>query len=546
MERTITFHMDGSHISIQSNENEKMDDVISKLSSKKHIDLSSSMFLYKGEQLKRNLTFDDIANKVDLARSEMNIVVNTIENNSDDEKEITTKSKMIICPQCKELCKINIYDYKIALYACKNNHKTSNIFFKDFDNSQMIDENKIKCGECQKNNKRDTYNNEFYICKICNQNICPICKKNHYKNHNNIINYDLNPFLCNEHNRAFNSFCNDCKKDICIFCEKEHQYHYTISYGSLFLSQNDLKNNLNELKYNFGQIKNNEIKNDAEVIQNFESYYKISEYIINNYDDKNINFFVLNNINVISQKNKEYSNELKKINNETDISKKTKLFSDIYTKIQNIDKESDENHDKMYPEEQSFLYELKGNQEYNKNVPHHWYIPHGPHQWFGPHYPPEWHGLHGPHNWYGTHFPPNWNGNHGPHDWPGFHGPHERHRHHFPHDSNLSHGPHRPHVPHDWDRPHGSHGPHEWDGPHGPHGSHDWNKPYGSHSPHESDGPHGPHGLPDPNNFQGIHGPHYWYGPHFWHRHHGPHGPHDWNDYPYGDNDPNSGKDNNM
>ena len=40
--------------------------------------------------------------------------------------------------------------------------------------------------------------NEFYICKTCNKNICPLCKSNHDKNHK-IINYDDKDYICEKH-----------------------------------------------------------------------------------------------------------------------------------------------------------------------------------------------------------------------------------------------------------------------------------------------------------------------------------------------------------
>ena len=137
--RKIAFNIDGSNFTIQCNEKEKMNDVIKSLSSKKDIDLSSSKFFYSGDILKRNLTFDDIANSDDKKRNQMNIVGYTFEDDLEDEEKFV-KSKDIICPKCKGLCKINIYDYKIALYECKNNsnHKISNILFTEFDNTQMI------------------------------------------------------------------------------------------------------------------------------------------------------------------------------------------------------------------------------------------------------------------------------------------------------------------------------------------------------------------------------------------------------------------------
>ena len=501
---TINFMFDsGKNVKIQSNKNEKMEDIISRLSIKTDSDLSSSTFLYSGGLLKRNLTLDNISNKTDKERKRMEILVMS-QNDMNDDNDIkeSIKSKEIICNVCKELCKINIYDYKISLYDCKNNHKTPNIHFEDFDKTQKKDENKIICNRCN-NNKKKAYNNLFYICKSCKINICPLCKEKHDITHN-IINYDESNYLCDYHNRQFNYYCNSCKKDLCMLCVREHKFHNIISYGEMILNMADLKNKLMELRNNIDKIKKNinGFNNGNDIVQNMVSYYKISEFIIQNFDDKKLNFCILKNIYQFHKINEEYTNELNKINNESDVNNKSEMISAIYNKIQA--KDNNEN-DKIYPEDQTFIDYIYGDRD---TYSHQSFFFHGPH-----HGPYDWDGFHGPHNWDGPHGP------HGPHDWDGFHGPH-----------NWD-GPHGPHGPHDW---HGPHGPHGWDGPHGPH---DW---HGPHGPHGWDGPHGPHGWDGPHGphgWDGPHGPHDWHGPHGPHDWHGPHGPHDWHGHHHGPHD---------
>ena len=198
---TVNFRFDfGRSVTIQTNKNEKMDDIISRLSIKTNSDLSSSTFLYSGGQLKRNLTLENVSNNIDKERKRMDILdISQNDMNDDNGSKDSIKSKEIICNVCKELCKINIYDYKISLYDCKNNHKTPNIHFEDFDKTQMKDESKIICKGCN-NSKSEAYDNLFYICKSCKINICPLCQEKHDKTHN-IINYDENNFLCYYHNR---------------------------------------------------------------------------------------------------------------------------------------------------------------------------------------------------------------------------------------------------------------------------------------------------------------------------------------------------------
>ena len=224
------------------------------------------------------------------------LVISQNDMNDDNGSKDSIKSKEIICNVCKELCKINIYDYKISLYDCKNNHKTPNIHFEDFDKTQMKDESKIICKGCN-NSKSEAYDNLFYICKSCKINICPLCQEKHDKTHN-IINYDENNFLCYYHNRQFNYYCNSCKKDLCMLCVREHKFHNIISYGEMILNMADLKNKLMELRNNIDKIKKNinGFNNGNDIVQNMVSYYKISVFIIQNFDDKQLNFFILKNI----------------------------------------------------------------------------------------------------------------------------------------------------------------------------------------------------------------------------------------------------------
>ena len=83
------------------------------------------------------------------------------------------KSKDIICPECGEITKMDIIDYKITLFDCKNGHKIENILLDQFENTQNIDRAKIICEICKQNNKNNTYKNMFYRCNTCDINICP-------------------------------------------------------------------------------------------------------------------------------------------------------------------------------------------------------------------------------------------------------------------------------------------------------------------------------------------------------------------------------------
>lgn len=154
-----------------------------------------------------------------------------------------TKSKNIICPKCNELIKLNIDNYKINLFDCRNQHNIKNISLKDFQKSQIIDLTGIKCNVCKDKNKSITFNNEFYKCNDCKINLCPLCKSSHNNSHN-IINYDKINYLCGKHNEPFTDYCKNCKINICFLCDEEHKNHDFISLRKMMINKNnDLEKN---------------------------------------------------------------------------------------------------------------------------------------------------------------------------------------------------------------------------------------------------------------------------------------------------------------
>lgn len=76
-------------------------------------------------------------------------------------------SKEVICPQCKEDCLIDMSNYRIKLYDCKNGNNIENISLEEYENTQEIDISKIICNICKINNKGQTFNNKFYVCNTC-------------------------------------------------------------------------------------------------------------------------------------------------------------------------------------------------------------------------------------------------------------------------------------------------------------------------------------------------------------------------------------------
>ena len=165
---------------IQCNFDEKMENIIQRFAVKTQIQLSNVYLLYNGKVLIENSSFDKTANEVDKTRKLMSIIVN--DKQGEKVESALKMSKYIICPTCGENIHISIKKLKAYLYECKNGHKFDDISLKNFEDTQYIDESKIKCDKCQKN-KKQTYQNKLYICLNCKINLCPLCKSNHDQSH---------------------------------------------------------------------------------------------------------------------------------------------------------------------------------------------------------------------------------------------------------------------------------------------------------------------------------------------------------------------------
>ena len=317
----INFDYNSIKYAIQCNKDEKIKDIIQRFSNKTQIDTSLLYFIYSGNVVDTNLTFNQIINNDDQERNQMNIIVI---NNDKNKQSNIIQSNNIICPECKEICRIDINDYKIKLYGCKNGH-INDLLIDEFENSQKIAQSKIICDNCKGNNKNDSYKNIFYLCNSCNENLCPICKDLHNKNHI-IINYDDRNYICKEHNDPLIIYCNTCKKNLCLFCEKDHNSHKTISYGKILPSDYQfdyLKNKIFEFNDNINEIMNKLTK----IKENINIYYNIYKNMYNNYkkNKKNKNYEILQNLKI----NENIINEINNINKKININN---IF-EIYNKM---------------------------------------------------------------------------------------------------------------------------------------------------------------------------------------------------------------------
>ena len=213
------FNYKGENTSLLCEEEEKMEDICKRYGNKLQIDINNLQFLYNGSLINLKLKYIEIANNYDKERKIISILVYDINNTLVFNRE--KKYEFPICTKCQEDAILEISDYKINLYGCKNDHNVNNILISEYDLNQYIDLTKIECNKCQKKQK-EIYNNEMYICNGCNIILCPMCRNTH--NHN-MINYDMRNYICNNHNEMYIGYCKKDKINICIKCQKEHIKH---------------------------------------------------------------------------------------------------------------------------------------------------------------------------------------------------------------------------------------------------------------------------------------------------------------------------------
>ena len=299
----VIFNYEGTYISVQCNTNEGVVGVIKRFLLKigKRED-NKLNYLYNGILIDKNLTFNEQANELDKKQKMMNILVTDINSIRNEVKPLMSKD--IICPECEENIFIEIKNFKINFHGCKNNHNINNISLFNYEDTQIIDNNKIICDICKlNNNNNNTFNFKFYICTTCNKNICPLCKSIHERNHK-IISYDDKNYICKIHNESFIKYCKTCNDNICIICEKNHKNHDIFELSKILINKEDLIRTNENLKNIIGNFnyKVNLIKEVlGKMVKLLDAYYKINNEIVNNYNMNKRNYHILKNLNYLKK-----------------------------------------------------------------------------------------------------------------------------------------------------------------------------------------------------------------------------------------------------
>ena len=163
----IEFNFNQAITNIQAKLDDPFQDVINKFMQKSLLQPGSVNFLANGKVINPNESVESHMSNLNKENKKMKIIVTMSENDDQNKEQIIAKSKDIICPQCKEPCRITTENSKIKLFECVNGHTIEDIKFIDFDNTQTINESQIKCDNCKFKNKGNCPKDEFYRCLNC-------------------------------------------------------------------------------------------------------------------------------------------------------------------------------------------------------------------------------------------------------------------------------------------------------------------------------------------------------------------------------------------
>ena len=121
-----------------------------------------------------------------------------------------------------------------------------------------------------------------------------------------------NKYHCKIHNKKYVGYCESCNLDICLLCTSKHEKHDLLQYNEIQLSSKKIS----ELKEKFIEYKkNNKILISKmclwlekinfysnKILKILENNEKIYENIFSNYDENNLIFAEIDNMNQIRKK----------------------------------------------------------------------------------------------------------------------------------------------------------------------------------------------------------------------------------------------------
>ena len=130
----INFLFKGETIKIQCTRDEYMKNIFQRFLIKLNQDIKDVYYLFEGTIINKELKLEQINNK-DI---ELKILVGSSDDENENAENKFKYSKEIICPDCKEICFLDVNDYVVSLSGCKMNH-SQNLLFNEFKETQLID-----------------------------------------------------------------------------------------------------------------------------------------------------------------------------------------------------------------------------------------------------------------------------------------------------------------------------------------------------------------------------------------------------------------------
>ena len=302
--------------SIQCNADSKMGQVLDSLSTKinsdkKVINLDDYIFICNDKIIKNNQTIAQIRKYP----SDMNIII-----------KVFRRSKIMKCPiHNGDTCFIRIENYGLKFLGCKKGHNPEIKPFDDYETSQKINSNAIKCHLCQRTQRSDL--REFYKCLRCSTEYrksiyyCEDCSKSHAEDvgeEHKTVEYSKKNYYCSVHYNEFSSYCTICKYDLCNECKTSHiaQKHKVIKYDNITPKIKIISNELEEIKKKIAKARINitQLKEMIDGAENaLNSYYNIAKDLIGKYEKYNQqlrNYHVISNINSLTNSNAKVMKDL--------------------------------------------------------------------------------------------------------------------------------------------------------------------------------------------------------------------------------------------
>ena len=333
---SVIFIYKGEHIKIECNKEDKMKDICNKFANKKGIDINLIYFLFSGEKINFEFTFNEQQGNINKDNNEMEILVDDFNKTMYFNKD----RKEIICQECKENCKIIISDYKVELHECNEKPKKNNILLDEKNNAEKLDESNTTCNICK---QKILLKKEIYKCLVCKKEIYPSFKSDHEIEHK-IVDFVSKNYRCNNHKDSIISYCNKCKIKLCQSCELDHNNHEIIKYLDILPDENKIKQETKEFSDKIDKL-NNKINNIQTILskikENIGIYYdQVNNYIINDYKKEEMNYRILYNFDEIKNdlKIKDFDEIIKNNNNiNNEFINLLNIYNNMVIKINNYE-----------------------------------------------------------------------------------------------------------------------------------------------------------------------------------------------------------------